>query len=64
MPFVYEYVCERCEHVFTTDSHIARICPRCGKSNMVRRLWSAPGVIYKGDGFYSTDTRKAPEEGT
>ncbi len=56
---VYEYRCTRghaYEKVEAFSAPTAQECPRCGES--ARRLLSAPTVIFKGSGFYSTDNRK------
>ena len=56
---IYEYRCEKCGYtfeVFTSFSHNGvRKCPHCGAR--ARRIISAPGVIFRGSGFYSTDHR-------
>ena len=36
-----------------------RECPQCGGE--VRRVIHAVGVIFKGSGFYCTDSRKGPK---
>ena len=57
---VYEYQCEDCATQFElkrrfNDTSVAP-CPRCkGKT---RRLFSPVPVIFKGPGFYVTDSRK------
>jgi len=39
---------------FTEESdHVA--CPGCG--NKANRIFSAPGIIFKGSGFYVTDSK-------
>ena len=57
---IYEYECEKCacrfelKRLFSEDEGSPR-CPQCrGK---VRRLFSPPLVLYKGSGFYTTDSR-------
>ncbi|WP_041623454.1 FmdB family zinc ribbon protein [Spirochaeta thermophila] len=57
----YEYECTSCGHVFEAFQSISeepiRECPECG--NTVRRLISGgTGVIFKGSGFYVTDSKK------
>lgn len=57
----YEYECTSCGHVFEAFQSISeepiRACPECG--NTVRRLISGgTGVIFKGSGFYVTDSKK------
>lgn len=63
---IYEYKCKNCEHVFekfqSVNDDPERVCPSCGGE--VRRLFSPAGIIFKGSGFYITDSRnsKAKEE--
>jgi putative FmdB family regulatory protein len=57
----YEYACNSCGHRFDVrqsfhDEPIAD-CPECGAS--VRRVLYPAGVIFKGSGWYKTDSRKA-----
>ena len=57
MPF-YRYQCETCGHVFKVlqnngDKPSVR-CPKCGGEN-THRLLPRIGVIYKGNGYYTTD---------
>jgi putative FmdB family regulatory protein len=64
---IYEYECSDCQVSFerkqSFDEEPVAICPECqGKARRVIR--SIP-VIFKGSGFYTTDSRKsvAPEKG-
>jgi predicted nucleic acid-binding Zn ribbon protein len=36
-------------------------CPNCGKRP--RRLITAPGIVFKGSGWYKTDSRPASKDG-
>lgn len=69
----YQYACtacdERLEAVQTfTDAPLSD-CPACG--GRLRKVFSAVGVVFKGSGFYKTDSRdgkkaaaaKAPADG-
>src|SRR5690606_13933212 len=55
----YAYRCTECEHAFeiqqafTEDS--LSTCPEC--SGNLRKLFSGIGVVFKGSGFYRTDSR-------
>jgi len=56
----YEYECKKCGITFEKFQSITadplRECPTCGGA--VRRLiGSGAGIIFKGNGFYSTDYR-------
>jgi putative FmdB family regulatory protein len=62
----YEYICNECELTFEavqsfSDEPIS-ICPACGKG--VRKVYSNVGVVFKGAGFYKTDSRKAASAST
>ena len=56
----YEYACKSCGHRFDmrqsfNDDPISD-CPECGAN--VRRVLYPAGVIFKGSGWYATDSRK------
>jgi len=61
----YQYACTACEHRFDavqsfTDASLTE-CPECG--GKLRKLYGSVGVVFKGSGFYRTDSRseaKAP----
>jgi putative FmdB family regulatory protein len=63
----YQYACTACGHRFEavqsfTDASLTE-CPEC--SGKLRKLFSAVGVVFKGSGFYRTDSRaeaKKPAE--
>jgi putative FmdB family regulatory protein len=57
----YEYACSSCGHRFDvrqgfSDAPITD-CPQCGAT--VRRVLYPAGVIFKGTGWYKTDSRAA-----
>jgi putative FmdB family regulatory protein len=59
---LYEYECKACETRFermqpVTDPPISE-CANCG-SGPVRRIFHPVGVIFKGSGWYITDSRKS-----
>ena len=62
---IYDYRCDHCGHAFSVvqsfkDEALEK-CPNCGKRP--RRLIVAPAVVFKGSGWYKTDSRgKAPKE--
>ncbi len=59
---VYEYACtscgERTEARQSFDDLPLEECPHCG--GRLRKLYSPVGIVFKGSGFYSTDTKKKP----
>ena len=56
---VYQYACTECgeqlevRQSFTDDA--LTVCPAC--SGRLRKVLSAVGVVFKGSGFYRTDSR-------
>ena len=61
----YVYGCDRCSHRFETfqkfqDASLTE-CPECGAR--IRRIFQPAGIVFKGSGWYSTDSRsnKAPQ---
>jgi len=63
---IYDYRCDACGHAFSavrsySDGPV-EVCPNCGKRP--RKLLVAPAVVFKGSGWYKTDSRgAAPKEG-
>jgi putative FmdB family regulatory protein len=57
---VYEYECSACKHRFERSQRFSdppvSECPECGSP--VRRLLFPAGVVFKGSGWYITDSRK------
>jgi putative FmdB family regulatory protein len=55
----YQYSCTECGHFleavqsFTDDS--LTVCPEC--EGRLRKVFNAVGVVFKGSGFYRTDSR-------
>ncbi len=58
---VYQYACTQCSdqlevrQSFTDDA--LTVCPAC--EGRLRKVLSAVGVVFKGSGFYRTDSRSA-----
>ena len=60
----YEYECEKCTYHFELksrfDEHLENpCCPVC--KGKVRQLYSPAGLLFKGSGFFITDSRPAEE---
>ncbi len=57
----YSYACTECDHrfdavqAFTEDALTS--CPQC--SGRLRKLFNSVGVVFKGSGFYRTDSRES-----
>jgi putative FmdB family regulatory protein len=57
----YAYACTACDHRFEvqqsfTDASLSE-CPQC--EGRLRKLFNAVGIVFKGSGFYRTDSRGA-----
>jgi putative FmdB family regulatory protein len=55
----YQYACTECGHAFEqfqsfSDDALTQ-CPEC--QGRLRKLFNAVGVVFKGSGFYRTDSR-------
>ena len=56
----YSYACTECDNRFDavqafTDDALTS-CPQC--SGRLRKLFNSVGVVFKGSGFYRTDSRE------
>ena len=62
---IYDYHCDHCGHTFSAVQSYAdatlEICPSCGKKP--RKLMATPAIVFKGGGWYKTDSRVAPKDG-
>jgi putative FmdB family regulatory protein len=62
----YGYRCEKCGHEFEVLQRMSdepgAECPTCGSRS--RRLFFPAGIVFKGSGFYKTDSRKAGTDGS
>jgi len=60
----YQYACTDCGHrfeavqAFSDDS--LTTCPECG--GKLRKVYGSVGVVFKGSGFYRTDSRAASSD--
>jgi putative FmdB family regulatory protein len=61
----YQYACTECDEQlevrqsFTEDA--LTVCPAC--EGRLRKVFNAVGVVFKGSGFYKTDSRKPESTG-
>jgi putative FmdB family regulatory protein len=62
----YSYACTECGNrfdvvqAFTDDA--LKTCERC--SGRLRKLFNSVGVVFKGSGFYRTDSRESAKSST
>lgn len=58
---IYEYECESCgihfEKIQSVNAEPIRQCPEC--SGQVHKVLHPAGIIFKGSGWYITDSRKS-----
>lgn len=57
----YAYACTSCDHRFEvrqsfSDAALSE-CPEC--TGAVRKLFNTVGIVFKGSGFYATDSRSS-----
>jgi putative FmdB family regulatory protein len=56
----YEYLCQTCRHRFETWQKMTdeplTVCPEC--HGEIRRVLFPAGIVFKGSGFYKTDSAK------
>lgn len=57
----YQYACTECGHAFEqvqsfSDDALTE-CPAC--TGRLRKVYNAVGVVFKGSGFYRTDSRSS-----
>lgn len=62
---LYDYACPRCGRVFEVrhgfNESYAKPCEACGAA--VRRVFNPAPVLFKGSGFYVTDSRRSAGSG-
>lgn len=55
----YEYACTECgnrvEVIQRIDEEPLAVCERCGGA--MRKVFHPAGIVFKGSGFYATDSR-------
>ena len=62
----YQYACTACDHRFDavqsfSDPSLTE-CPEC--AGKLRKLYGSVGVVFKGSGFYRTDSRSESKSST
>lgn len=62
----YQYACTECGHSFEQFQSFSEdaltVCPEC--NGRLRKLFNAVGVVFKGSGFYRTDSRSGSSGST
>jgi putative FmdB family regulatory protein len=62
----YQYACTECGHSFEQFQSFSEdaltVCPQC--DGRLRKLFNAVGVVFKGSGFYRTDSRSGSSSPT
>ena len=61
---LYDYRCRACSKVTEVRHGFRephnRVCPECGGE--LARVFTPTGIVFKGSGFYLTDSRKAADK--
>ena len=56
----YDYKCNKCKAVYELrqgfDAETTHTCEQCGKG-IAKRILATPAVVFKGSGWYVTDSR-------
>lgn len=64
---VYAYQCEACGHSFEAKQRFSddpiTDCPDCDQTETVFRVIQPAGVVFKGSGWYVTDSRRNGDSG-
>ncbi|GAA4683099.1 FmdB family zinc ribbon protein [Nocardioides nanhaiensis] len=62
----YQYACTECGHAFEQVQSFSEdsltVCPQC--QGRLRKVFNAVGVVFKGSGFYRTDSRQGAGSGS
>ena len=57
----YTYRCNNCEYQFDIKQRMSddplTDCPECETENSLRKVLNSVGIVFKGSGFYVTDSR-------
>jgi putative FmdB family regulatory protein len=58
----YQYACTACDHAFEASQSFSEAplteCPEC--KGEIRKVYSTVGIVFKGSGFYKTDSASKP----
>ena len=58
----YQYACISCDHAFEAFQPFSEAalteCPQC--KGEIRKVYATVGVVFKGSGFYKTDSAVKP----
>lgn len=62
----YQYRCSECGHAFeqvqSFSDDALTVCPEC--NGVLRKVFNSVGVVFKGSGFYKTDSRSSSTSST
>ena len=62
----YAYACTECDHRFEAVQSFSddslTVCPEC--EGRLRKVFNAVGIVFKGGGFYRTDSRSDARSGS
>jgi putative FmdB family regulatory protein len=59
----YDYECQKCGHRFDQFQNMSddplELCPSCSERALKRLVGGGIGIIFKGSGFYATDSKSS-----
>jgi putative FmdB family regulatory protein len=62
----YQYLCTECGHAFEQVQKFSddalTTCPEC--TGKLRKVFNSVGVVFKGSGFYKTDSKSSSSTST
>ncbi|MGH2686212.1 MAG: FmdB family zinc ribbon protein [Actinomycetota bacterium] len=62
----YEFRCTQCGTLYEVfqriDEEPLRVCERCGGE--LKKVFHPAGIVFKGSGFYATDSRRSKKRET
>jgi len=65
---IYDFKCKQCGKEFSITASYTSItrcdtnCPNCRSTNVKKQILKNFGIIFKGEGFYSTDKKQKKED--
>ena len=58
----YDFYCRKCKANFTIEQSmkddLPKDCPKCKAKNSLTQIYSSTPIVFKGTGFYCTDSKK------
>lgn len=59
----YDFECTKCKKKFLVEQSMSKKlptdCPKCNGKGTLRQIYQATPILFKGEGFYCNDSKKA-----